>query len=129
VNNICLTDQETVESVHLIVAGTGQMRKPRFGGDIVFDFHTTDGLVTIEFIFIASVMYFHEVFARKETYPYIDYLKEYGLFECLGSSYLERFISDEGALFTNHRHFGHIDDSEYFWNIIAKDIKVTRSSA
>ena len=133
--NICLSENETVYSVNLIAAGLSEMRKPRFAGDIVIDFDEFGRRSTIEVYGIGSVMYFFEIFANQSTYPYLSYLKrsirEDGIsalfFECIGSSYLERFINGVEWMFEGYRHFGYIDREEFFWNIIAKEIRVTRS--
>jgi hypothetical protein len=134
-HNICLTENETVDSVNLIAAGLSEMRKPRFAGDIVIDFDEFGRRSTIEVCRIASVMYFYEVFASQGAYPYPSHLergiREDGIsalfFECIGSSYLRRFINGVEWMYGEYRHFGYMDRDDYFWNIIAREIRLTRS--
>jgi hypothetical protein len=134
--NICLTENETVDSVQLIAAGVSEMRKPRFAGDIVFEFDEFGKRCMIEVCGIHSVMYFYEIFANQGTYPYPSYIergiREDGVsavfFECIGSSYFQRSVMGFEWMYGEYRHFGYMDRDDYFWNIIAREIRVTRST-
>ena len=122
-NVISLESKETVESVSLLVEGLGEMRKPRFCGDIVMDFRSYSASTSIELVNIASTMYFDDVFVSDGTFPYSLKLERPGFFECFGSSFFKRFTEGYGGIFENFRHFGYFD-KDFHWIIIAEDARI-----
>ena len=125
-SNISLERKETVESVSMLVHGLAEMRKPRFCGDIVMDFHSKSNSTSVELINIASTLYFDDVFVSDWSFPYSLKLERSGFFECFGSSFFKRFTAGYGGIFEKFRHFGYFDQ-EFHWIIIAKDVVIVTS--
>jgi hypothetical protein len=112
---------ETFEALKLIQEGEAVQGLPRFPGDICLQSPEK----SFRFADVSSVFFFDEVFMHKSCYPYMySVYEEDGLFECIGSSYLERLQEDmvfSGKAFTAHRHFVYFD-RHFLWHITAGEL-------
>lgn len=121
---ICLKG-EKVEKIRPIRIGKASQESSKVPGLLKFVFDDEAGRDTIEFVWISSVIYCDELFCDSDNYPYPS-LADMGpgIYECSGSSYLNRIVRDEmttGLMFKGHRHFV-FWDSSFNWNITCETL-------
>lgn len=120
---------ESVERMTLIAEGNATEGNTGQVGLLHFVFPREDGDIHVKFVYVSSVLYFDELFADKSSYPYEFHTYEKnGLYECIGSSYLDRITTDlhiTGGMFQKNRHFVYFND-DFYWHITAEGIEVTK---
>ena len=130
---IFMIGPETVGKVRIIVEGNTFEFNTSFVGGSKFIFDKEDHKLVVKFTRISSVLYYDEIFYSVSTYPYRRKAydcgaRNFGLFECFDSSYLERIRfnnSFTGGTFKEHRHFV-CYDSNVLWHITAKGYEITK---
>lgn len=118
---------ESVEELRLIVSGQATEANRGPVGLSRFFFGNNSPKLVATFDWISSASYFDELFTTRKNYPYqFMVYEEFGLFECIGSSYLNRIREDlpSGGTFAGHRHFVYFDN-EFCWHITAKSVTVS----
>jgi hypothetical protein len=119
-------DHEAYDSLEVIFKHQGVQLKPRFPGDIGFQFKEGDKNKILRFDSVSSTMYCDEILWSYENYPYIyDLDFKTGLYEVLGSSYLQRIQSVAlGAAVRDHHHYIYFD-REFNWHITARGLEIS----
>ncbi|MFZ5965468.1 hypothetical protein ACOXXX_21220 [Thalassococcus sp. BH17M4-6] len=130
VHSILRQDEERAERLVLIAEGEATPLLPRFPGDLRWSFDALDPSLEVQFDNVSSVMFFDEMFTTSENFPYLKACDhKIGLFECIGSTYLDRLRDNPmtGRTFRNHRHFLYWD-KHFDWHITCEEIQITQSN-
>lgn len=124
-NTVIKQDAETFESLELVKAGSAVQLASDPPGLLKFAFKEGQSKSVCSFDWVSSVLYVDELLCNKFSFPYAFTGREIaGLYEVLGSSYLDRIRNDllvSGGTFKSHRHFIYWD-VEFSWHITCKDL-------
>lgn len=114
---------ETFERLTPIRLGKATQGASAIPGLISLQFDDDQGQDAYEFEWISSVLYCDELLSTTKNFPYFSSVGgAHGLYECIGSSYLNRIRNDDfssGRTFAKHRHFV-FWDSNFNWNITSE---------
>jgi hypothetical protein len=129
-SSVIRQDVESFEALISICSGAAKSQVQSYPGGLVIKFEGEDGQVIATFVGISSVCYFHELLCDKDNYPYPKASNFVGgLYECLGSSYLERLHQDmfvSGQTFKDDRHFVYWDD-HFCWQITCRSVRLEKT--
>jgi hypothetical protein len=116
---------ETFERLILIRSGKATQAASTIPGLLRLQFDDDQGKDIYEFQWISSVMYCDELLCTAKNFPYFSAAGgKHGLYECVGSSYLDRIRKDKfssGQTFASHRHFV-FWDANFNWNITSESV-------
>lgn len=122
-------DVETFLNLEPIVVGENTKANVALSGEMGIAFEFDSEVVICSFNRVSSAVMFHELYSTEEHYPYLRAMEDgLGLYECVGSSYLERVAGDKwfsGGSFMHHKHYIYADNF-YFWHIVAEDLNIER---
>jgi hypothetical protein len=131
-HSVIRQDEEFFLDLVSIRIGAASLMASKPPGSLCFVFDDEKGKDRIELNWISSVVYLDEILCSQKNYPYFKFARGLGgLYECLGSSYVQR-LQDEtylsGQTFSKHRHFVYWDSS-FNWNITASSFTINGSEA
>jgi hypothetical protein len=109
----------------LILEGSVSVPSGHLNGDLNWRFSNESGALDLYFSWVAFVCYFDDVLSSAKNYPYAFEGLPTGVYEVIGSGFLENFRKNSlsGDLLAKHRHFVYFD-SHFYWHIIARDIQI-----
>lgn len=126
-NTVIKQDAETFDSLKLVRAGSAVQLASDPPGLLKFAFKEGHSKSICSFNWVSSVLYVDELLCNRFSFPYAFTRKEVaGLYEVIGSSYIERIRKDlavSGGTFSNHRHYIYWD-VEFSWHITCKDVSL-----
>ena len=125
---IILGGDETVERMELLVEGVTKQGVLVSAGLATLQIENNLNKFLVEFDWVSTALYFDELFESNATYPGFVRRREdvFGIYECFGSSYLERVQKDQyfsGETFRKHRHFFYYN-RQFCWHITALEYSI-----
>jgi hypothetical protein len=119
-STVIMQSSESYEEMRLVRIGAASLAASRPPGLQKFIFDDAQGRDEVTFEWISSVLYCDELLSNRRNFPYYHAQNGLGgLYECIGSTYLERLHADlnvSAGSFKKHRHFVYWDEG-FNWHI------------